>query len=84
MARNCLHCEELEALDRLDVEEQIKLQLSTEVDNLVSDQVRKDRLQICSTCPFYLNGLCQKCGCYTQFRASLKNKRCPINRWAKA
>lgn len=81
MAKNCERCEELTALDRLDVDASIDFQLSMEVGNLVPDQVRDERLKICSSCPFFLNGTCQKCGCYTRFRASLQNKACPIDRW---
>lgn len=78
---NCIRCDLLEGLDRQDTKALIDEQLSLEVGNLVEPSVRDQRLEICQTCPFFQNGLCTKCGCYTRFRASLKNKSCPVGKW---
>lgn len=82
-SQNCVRCELLEGLDHLNTDQLIEEQLQLEVGNLVSDQQRDARLVVCQACPFYQNGLCLKCGCYTKFRASLKNKSCPIGKWRR-
>lgn len=81
MRGDCERCEQLEALGQQDTDALIAAQLELEVRNLVADEVRDQRLKICSTCPFLVGGLCQQCGCYTRFRASLRNKSCPIGKW---
>ncbi|WP_125767646.1 DUF6171 family protein [Lapidilactobacillus wuchangensis] len=78
---NCIRCDLLEGLDRQDTEALIDEQLALEVGHFVTDDLREQRLAICRTCPFFQNGLCQKCGCYCRFRASLNNKKCPLNKW---
>lgn len=78
---NCVRCELLESLDRQDPAALIDEQLALEVGNLVSADQRDQRLAICQQCPFFQQGLCLKCGCYTRFRASLKNKSCPMAKW---
>lgn len=83
MRNGCERCDELEALGRQDTDALIEAQLAMEVRNIVPNTIRDARLEICSSCPFLVNGLCQQCGCYTRFRASLKNKNCPIGRWQK-
>ncbi|MFC6316077.1 DUF6171 family protein [Lapidilactobacillus achengensis] len=78
---NCVRCDLLDELASQDVAANIAEQLSLEVGNLVDPEIRDQRLVICQSCPFFQNGTCLKCGCYTQFRASLKNKTCPEGRW---
>lgn len=78
---NCPRCQLLESIDRLDTDQLVTEQLKLEVGNIVSNEIREQRLTICQQCPFFQNGICQKCGCYTKFRASLKNKKCPVKRW---
>ena len=41
------------------------------------------RLEICKTCPFYrkLSNTCKKCGCFMTLKTTLKNARCPIDKW---
>lgn len=78
---DCVRCELLEGLDRLDTEQLIDEQLKLEVGNLVPDEIRDVRLKVCADCPFFQNGMCLKCGCYTRFRTSLKNKTCPVHKW---
>lgn len=78
---NCSRCQLLESLDQLDTEGLIAEQLALEIGNIVNKKIRNQRLAICEQCPLLLNGVCQRCGCYTEFRASLKNKSCPDQRW---
>ncbi|MGK4179613.1 DUF6171 family protein [Lapidilactobacillus dextrinicus] len=78
---NCQRCDLLENLDKQNTEELIDEQLDLEIGNLVNPDQRDRRLVICQNCPFFQNGLCLKCGCYCRFRASLKNKKCPLDKW---
>ncbi|MCD7827167.1 MAG: DUF6171 family protein [Clostridiales bacterium] len=41
------------------------------------DETYKQRLSICSDCDNLISGVCMKCGCYVEFRAAFKNKKCP-------
>ena len=42
----------------------------------------KDRLAICSTCPFKSdNGRCGKCGCVLAAKTRVKKATCPIGKW---
>ena len=77
----CKNCDRenfsLEQNDNL-IEEQLFLEPK---ENIVTKNIKEKRLQICTHCPFNLNGQCVKCGCFIAFRASLKNKNCPVNHW---
>lgn len=35
------------------------------------------RLEKCKNCDNLISGMCLKCGCYVEFRAAFKRKKCP-------
>ena len=35
------------------------------------------RLEYCRECDNLISGTCIKCGCYVEFRAAFRNKKCP-------
>jgi hypothetical protein len=39
------------------------------------------RLEICSTCEFFHETRCLKCGCYMHKKAHLESATCPLNKW---
>lgn len=41
------------------------------------------RLEICKNCENLISGTCIKCGCYVEFRAAYKNKKCPDTKNSK-
>lgn len=41
------------------------------------DGLYNDRLRKCQNCDNLISGVCVKCGCYVEFRAAYKNKKCP-------
>lgn len=49
----------------------------------VSDEQYDERLKVCGSCPFYVNGSCSKCGCACAFKARMKAMKCPENKWPK-
>lgn len=42
-----------------------------------SQDVYEQRLSVCKDCEQLISGMCLKCGCYVEFRAAFKDKRCP-------
>jgi hypothetical protein len=43
----------------------------------------ESRLKICNTCEWFKKSLqkCRKCGCFMQLKTTLKQAKCPIERW---
>ena len=41
------------------------------------------RLSICNTCPSLNKRLmkCKKCGCYMKLKSTLKQAKCPLEKW---
>lgn len=35
------------------------------------------RLEFCKSCDELISGVCMKCGCYVELRASFKKQKCP-------
>lgn len=52
-------------------------------DKRVPDDVYKERLSACLECDFLDRGTCEVCGCYVEFRALMKDKKCPKKKWLK-
>lgn len=77
---SCKSCERMKLLATVNEIELIEEQLMFET-NLSSDETKDKRLKICMECPFLKRQTCIKCGCYAFFRASLADKKCPINKW---
>lgn len=53
---------------------------------VVSEQVQRERLEICKKCPFYddLQHRCKKCGCNLGVKVKFALDSCPINKWAES
>jgi len=47
----------------------------------VDDESYEKRLGVCKECDFLTEGTCLACGCYVEFRAAIKNGRCPKKKW---
>ena len=39
------------------------------------------RMDICSTCPFFNGVRCLKCGCFMALKTTLQEAHCPIGKW---
>ena len=50
-----------------------------------SDEVYKDRLEICKACNYYFKptGQCKKCLCFMKIKARLAPMACPVKYWNK-
>ena len=80
VARPCRTCGPTEALTSDRVHTDVVEQLRYEVD-LAAAAVRDARLRVCAGCPRLATHTCLDCGCYVEFRASLRTKRCPRGHW---
>lgn len=68
----------------------VKLREDTEIlakdaflKNKVSDEIQKQRYDICVSCP-HLNmdsNRCKICGCFMGVKTYMPNEQCPINKW---
>lgn len=46
-------------------------------DERCPDDLYKERLSHCKKCDNLISGVCQKCGCYVEFRAAFLKQKCP-------
>ena len=77
---SCPSCDHKQSISEQKVQRLVEEQLQFE-DNQVKDHLRKDRLAICQNCNQLWQHTCLKCGCFIEFRASLANKCCPLQKW---
>jgi hypothetical protein len=49
----------------------------------VSEELVKERLGICHTCPAFkpLTQTCKKCGCFMKMKTQLEKAYCPLGKW---
>lgn len=76
----CIGCEKKKILTEVEVKQLIQEQLTLE-QNLAEEKVKVARMRKCKSCIFRAQHTCIKCGCFYEFRASLADKKCPINSW---
>ena len=76
----CKGCERNNQMMEMDIESAIDEQLSMEL-NHASNELRDQRLFVCSACPALSEHTCKHCGCFVRCRASLQDKRCPLGKW---
>lgn len=52
----------------------------------VSDDIQKQRMDICKNCEFLfkLSKQCRKCGCFMDLKTQLPHAECPIGKWDQA
>jgi hypothetical protein len=50
---------------------------------LANDQVQKERIAICNSCPDLNNTIrqCKLCLCFVDAKTKLKNQGCPADKW---
>lgn len=46
-------------------------------DEKADEELYSKRLNECKNCENLISGVCQKCGCYVEFRAAFKKQKCP-------
>jgi hypothetical protein len=52
-------------------------------ENRSSNEVQKERINICYSCPelIQLTKQCKKCGCLMELKTKLEHAKCPIGKW---
>lgn len=52
-------------------------------DNLVAEDIKKERYDICLSCPelIQLTKQCKVCGCFMNQKTKLKEAACPLQKW---
>ena len=77
ICRQCLVYEEAGQ-----VAEDIKKYLARlKEEDLVSDKVFSERIEICRDCDYLTGATCRACGCFIEFRANTKQGTCPKKKW---
>jgi len=76
--RNCLFDSFSREQFRQNIEDYIK---SLSPEEKADEKLYESRLEKCSECAGYLDGLCRKCGCFVMARAARKRAYCPDRRW---
>ena len=77
MKQDCKRCLLLESAEG-DMLKCIKEKIADlSPDEKCEGEVYNERLEKCKTCDNLISGVCMKCGCYVEFRAAFKNKKCP-------
>ena len=51
------------------------------VEDLVSEELEAERLDLCGQCEKLNRGTCLACGCFVEIRAATKKGRCPYGKW---
>lgn len=49
----------------------------------LTKELQQKRVQICSSCPYNKENLCELCGCDLIKKVRYKKEKCPINNWAE-
>lgn len=51
--------------------------------NHTTDEIQKERYDICLSCPELIQATktCKLCGCFMNHKTKLKAASCPINKW---
>ena len=50
---------------------------------MVNEEVAKQRMSICETCPEYRPAIyvCSQCGCFMLLKTKFEFSRCPLGKW---
>lgn len=78
---NCKKCLLLEAGESVTYKEIYEYIGSLDKSALAEKAVTENRLGFCKSCESLISGMCLKCGCYVEVRASLKDGNCPDEKW---
>ena len=50
---------------------------------IVPEEVKKERLNICSSCEYYKDNRCSQCGCFMNIKAEWADQQCPLRKWLR-
>ncbi len=81
--RECRRCLLLESGDKNNHDTVIEYINKIRPEQKCDDETYTKRLEQCRNCDNLISGTCIKCGCYVEFRAAFKNKKCPDTKMRK-
>ena len=78
--RRCIRCllRDLAEEDQKDLKKYLD---AIKREDRASDDVTEARLSLCRECEKLADATCEACGCYVEFRAALRDGRCPKKKW---
>ncbi|MCR5676379.1 MAG: DUF6171 family protein [Lachnospiraceae bacterium] len=78
--RKCLRCllRDLAEEDQRDLKKYLD---AIRKEDRAPEAVVEKRLEICRGCEKLTEATCEACGCYVEFRAAIKDGRCPKKKW---
>lgn len=77
ICKKCL-LQDLEKAERQKLETYLAaIKDSDKVDNTLY----QNRLDVCRGCDYLSDATCHACGCYVEFRAAVKQGKCPYKKW---
>jgi Family of unknown function (DUF6171) len=59
----------------------VVVDMATGQDVFVSDEIRTQRLEICSQCDYLDGGRCRACGCFVETKTKVSSAHCPVMKW---
>lgn len=80
--RECLRCR-LHALAEEDAKNISFYVQAIRPEDRAAEELVEKRLSVCFACEKRQTITCTACGCYIEFRASVRDGRCPRNRWTE-
>lgn len=55
---------------------------ATGVDQSVSSEIKETRISECNNCPeLMITRQCGQCMCFVDFKTSIKQEKCPLDKW---
>ncbi len=78
--RTCIRCllKELADKDQQKLEKYLKV---IRPEDRASEETVEKRLAVCMDCERLVDATCTACGCYVEFRASMRDGHCPKKKW---
>lgn len=77
MNNECKKCLLYEAGEMVTYQQIMEYVATIDQNELVASEIYENRISFCKRCDFLISGMCQKCGCYVEVRARLRNQNCP-------
>lgn len=50
----------------------------------VSEDIQKQRMEICNSCSHNIGGRCELCGCFLEGKTKISSSQCPIMKWNRS
>lgn len=51
---------------------------------IVSEDIQKQRMEICNNCSHNIGGRCALCGCFLEAKTKISSSQCPVMKWNRS